>query len=205
MNAVERLRGDGPLARALPRRVVALPELVLLALGASLVGAALLGRLNDGLAGSGAAMMGPLPLWAWCLGGLVTATAGRMGGMLPRLAWPQPALLRAIEYGTVIALAGARPWTFAALAVLAYHHYDLVYAGDVGDAARTGPSHHGGWELRTCLVIVAAALGVVVPALAVMTVTLAVVQLVATARRWRLRDPHTARPTSTPRATQARP
>ncbi len=48
------------------------------------------------------------------------------------LAWLVPPLLRTLEYGSLIALTAiadpdAMPFCFALLAVLAFHHYDVVY------------------------------------------------------------------------------
>lgn len=66
---------------------------------------------------------------------VVFALAVGLGCAVPmrgRASWLVPALLRAVEYGTVIRVTAVvapeqMPIAYAYLAVLAYHHYDTVY------------------------------------------------------------------------------
>jgi hypothetical protein len=64
-------------------------------------------------------------------GWIAGIAAGPRAGARP-LAWLVPPFVRAIEYGTLIGVAAvadpdALPLCFAFLAVLAFHHYDIVY------------------------------------------------------------------------------
>ncbi|WP_411575089.1 DUF5941 domain-containing protein [Streptomyces fradiae] len=82
------------------------------------------------------------------------------------LDWLVPPVLRAAEYGTVLALAaradapGALPAAFGLVAAVAYHHYDTVYRirGDAGAPPAWLVRALGGQEGRTLLVAVLAAL-----------------------------------------------
>jgi hypothetical protein len=83
-----------------------------------------------------------------------------------RLAWLVPPLLRALEYGGLIALTAlaapdAMPICFALLGVLAFHHYDIVYRLRAQGQAppewlRTAG---GGWEGRLLIAAVLALAG----------------------------------------------
>jgi len=116
-------------------------------------------------------------------GPLVRAVrAARPRGAERRLSWLAPPVLRAIEYGTILAVAQladppATTAAFALVAVLAWHHYDLVYRrrhrGATPPAGVTIAG--GGWELRTLIVLVAGALGVVGPVLWALAGALAVI------------------------------
>jgi len=68
---------------------------------------------------------------AYALGGRLLRMVRRRGG-LASLDWLVPVLLRAGEYGALLAIAAAagpssEPAVFALLAAIAFHHYDLVY------------------------------------------------------------------------------
>lgn len=88
------------------------------------------------------------------------------------LAWLVPPLVRAGEYGGLIALTvltnrGALPACFAFLAVLAFHHYDLLYRLRSGREAtpRWACAIAGGWEMRLAVAAVLAWTDVLEPAL----------------------------------------
>jgi hypothetical protein len=79
-----------------------------------------------------------------------------------RLGWLVPPLVRALEYGGLLGLAvaagpAATAACFVLLAVLAYHHYNIVYrlSHQRGSPPRWLRYVGGGWELR---LIVAAVL-----------------------------------------------
>lgn len=161
------LRDDGPLAGVPAAGRLPLPEPLLLAaaLLVAVPGAALLPGWLDGAAAgtadgaaAGAAWTWP---WAWVAAGLVLAVLGRFGGVPARLAWPAPALLRAVEYGAVLVLAGGSAGSYGLLAALAFHHYDVVYRLQL---LHRGPPRWfevatGGWPGRMVLLVVAAASG----------------------------------------------
>ncbi|NUS11235.1 MAG: CDP-alcohol phosphatidyltransferase family protein, partial [Streptomyces sp.] len=81
------------------------------------------------------------------------------------LDWLVPPILRAGEYGTVLALAavsevnGALPGAFCLVAAVAYHHYDTVYRirGGAGAPPRAVVRMAGGHEGRTLIVALMAA------------------------------------------------
>jgi hypothetical protein len=96
-------------------------------------------------------------------GPLVGRLALHPGG---RLRWLWPPLVRALEYGGLIALTaaaapGAMPICFALLGVLAFHHYDIVYRlRTQGQAppAWVGAAG-GGWDGRLLVAAVLAIIG----------------------------------------------
>lgn len=70
------------------------------------------------------------PLAAWISGQLAAGRPPRAHSH--PLAWLVPPLVRAIEYGSIVALTAvaepdALPICFALLGALAFHHYDTVY------------------------------------------------------------------------------
>lgn len=83
-----------------------------------------------------------------------------------KLGWLLPPVLRAVEYGALLALTlavqpEALPKCFALLSALAFHHYDTVYRLR---HQRVAPPRWigivgGGWALRLVLAAVLAALG----------------------------------------------
>lgn len=102
-------------------------------------------------------------------GPLAAAIAQR--GIAPevsaRLGWFVPALIRALEYGGIIAVVRfmdpqEMPLTFALLGVLAFHHYDIVYRqrhrGEF--VPRWVTLAGGGWEVRVLVVAALAVLGI---------------------------------------------
>lgn len=181
-------RDDGPLARAVghvaPRRLPSLPT--------ALAGVVALtaGILVDGGATTAASVLGAGVFVA--LGAL--SARGRAAG---RLDWLVPPLLHTGEYATIVVLAwraGMPPAAFALLAVIASHHYDLLYLQDTERSPRPVDLLAGGWEGRTLVLTVASAAGVLPGASVLLAVWLAVLLTVSAARRVRtlVRDGSTA-------------
>ncbi|MEU7566433.1 DUF5941 domain-containing protein [Streptomyces fradiae] len=116
-------------------------------------------------AAAAAPLDGPLVVLAAVLYAVASgaAVARPLKGALD---WLVPPVLRAAEYGTVLALAaradapGALPAAFGLVAAVAYHHYDTVYRirGDAGAPPAWLVRALGGQEGRTLLVAVLAAL-----------------------------------------------
>ncbi|MFD3355008.1 DUF5941 domain-containing protein [Streptomyces fradiae] len=116
-------------------------------------------------AAAAAPLDGPLVVLAAALYAVASgaAVARPLKGALD---WLVPPVLRAAEYGTVLALAaradapGALPAAFGLVAAVAYHHYDTVYRirGDAGAPPAWLVRALGGQEGRTLLVAVLAAL-----------------------------------------------
>ncbi len=108
-----------------------------------------------------------------------------------RLAWLVPAVLRTIEYTTLVVvgwLTGVAALAYGLLWVVATHHYETLYR--LRERGSVPPTWlvlaAGGWEVRTLLVIVAAAAGLARPVLAILLVwcgTLIVGEAVAAAVR----------------------
>ena len=109
-----------------------------------------------------------------------------------RLAWLLPPLLRLGEYGLVLALAArsepaALPLLYALLAVLAFHHYDLVYR-----LRGHGPTPPvwlswlgGGWDGRSLVLLAAAAGGRLPEAAALLAVWCAALFVGESVTAWR--------------------
>lgn len=173
MSELELQCDDGALASSLARDRLPVDGPVLLATAVLVA-----------LAGAGLAPAGPA--WPWALAGLALALASVVARPRPRLAWTRPALLRALEYGTVLALVGSSPWAYALLAALAFHHYDIVYRARIRGTAppRCSTLVAGGWELRLGLLVLAAALGVAEPAAAVLAPALAGLRVAESAASW---------------------
>ncbi|GAA1425736.1 hypothetical protein GCM10009601_33270 [Streptomyces thermospinosisporus] len=111
------------------------------------------------------------------------------------LDWLVPPVLRAAEYGTVLALAatadadGALPAAYGLVAAVAYHHYDTVYRirGNAGAPPHWLVRAIGGHEGRTLVVAVLAALltaSQFTVALTVLAVAVAVLVLAESIRFW---------------------
>lgn len=161
---LDHYRDDGPLSemfrRAGPLRMqsLAITFVGLLCLG--------VGLLIDRGSGTGPASV--VGIVAFLVLGMLGAAARRH----PRIEWLVPPMLRFGEYVIVATLAwragGAEVWVaYVLLAMVAFHHYDIVYRLR---HQRTAPSHLvsqlcGGWEVRTIVVTVAALVGVLLPVL----------------------------------------
>jgi hypothetical protein len=174
---VEDLRGDGPLARSLPRGRLRVAEVWIVTVAAVLV-------LVAAVTATGVLPFGPP--WGWLGGALLVALGGRLGVDHPRLSWPVPALLRVLEYVSVLLLVGSTPWAYALAATLAFHHYDIVYRGRTrGDLPpRWLAAVTGGWELRTALLVTGAALGAPVTVAVILTSVLAPILVVEAVAGW---------------------
>jgi len=168
-------RDLGPLEGVLSRPVrLPVPQVVGAAVAALLLVVPAVARTLDagadalGVPGQVASPVGPV--WIWAAVAVAVATVAMAGRSLRRLDWPLPALLRAVEYGTVLLLTGASPWAYLLLAVLAAHHYGIVYRVRLSGTGSHGwlSLLAGGWPVRCAVVVVAAAtatLEVVVPTL----------------------------------------
>jgi Family of unknown function (DUF5941) len=176
-------RDDGPLSetfrRAGPLRV---PSLAITAVGTVAVAA---GLAVDGGRGTGAASL--VGIAAFVLLGML----GGAGRQHPRVQWLVPPMLRAGEYVIVATLAWrtghAEIWlAYALLAMVAFHHYDVVYRLRHQHAAPSALVSRlcGGWEVRVLVVTVAAVLGVLAPALIVLTVWCGALYVSESMRSW---------------------
>ncbi|MGH3516728.1 MAG: DUF5941 domain-containing protein [Haloechinothrix sp.] len=114
-----------------------------------------------------------------------------------RLGWLVPPLLRAVEYGALIAITvlfepAALPACFALLAAVAFHHYDTVYRLR---HQRIGPPAWlclagGGWEIRLLVAAVLAAIGGLGIGMTVAAIALGVLYVAESVAGWRrLRQP----------------
>ena len=176
-------RDDGPLARALGRPVrsrVAAELLVLLAPLPLLV--LMIVRGDDA---SNAALAATIA-WAVLAGGL-----SRGGDHTGRLVWLVPPLLRALEYGAIIAVAAASSehgpaGAYALIAALAFRHYDLVYR--LRQRGETPPAWVGrvslGWDGRLVAVAVLLLAGALPAGCYVLAVVFGAVFVSETAAGW---------------------
>lgn len=153
MTALEVHRDEGPLVSVASPGTLAVPEVVLLAVAAGLTCMAL---AADRLLPVAHPAVTVLVVATWLL-----AMTARWGRSLPRLDWPIPALLRVVEYGAVLTLVGESGWTYAVLAILAFHHYDIVYRRSLrgDDPPRWLQLAIGGWAVRLPVLVIASALG----------------------------------------------
>jgi hypothetical protein len=188
-----RLRDDGPLDALvgnLPRRVPPAVATVT-ALAGWLAGlAAAAAGVGDWRIDAGAGL-------AWLVG---WGTAGGARPAADRFDWTVWPLLHLAEYaGVVLLAAAAAPAAlgpaFGFAAVVAMHHYDLVYR-DGGVSQRVAGVLAGGWAVRLTLAFALAAAGVARPAFAVVAAALAVLFVAEAALDW-------ARPHYGDRATVA--
>jgi hypothetical protein len=172
---LERFRDDGPLAAGLRRRAAGLPGTLVLGLAVAVAGTSVLA--SDALA--------RVPI---VTGALLLALLGAAGRSSVRLGWLEPALLRAVEYGTVIVLLGGQPVTYLLLAGLAYRHYDQVYAHRhaPGNPPEMVSNVAGGWELRTGLLIAATPTGVVTTVAMSVTAIVVLTSVVGSVVAWRV-------------------
>ena len=106
-------------------------------------------------------------------------------------AWLFPPLVRSTEHGLVIALtalmnADALPAAFAYLGVLAFHHYDIAYR--LRDRGEPPPAWvgavGGGWEGRSLVIALLAAVGALGLGLVVLAALLGTVWIAESAAGW---------------------
>lgn len=170
-------RDDGPLILLGPRAVLRVPAVLLLSAALTLL---LLAAVTA------TATLGLGPVWPWVAGALVLAVIAAWGRSLPRLDWLIPAQLRALEYGTVLLLAGTGPWGYALLATLALRHHEIIHRVRLLGTAppRWLALVTGGWPVRGALLVLAAALGFGEPMAAALTVLLAPVLVAEVLVRW---------------------
>lgn len=173
-------RDDGPLPLLEPSAVLAIPAVLLLA--AALVLVALAATTTTDTLALG-------PAWAWTAGALLLAIVAAWGRSLPRLDWPIPALLRALEYGTILVLVGVSGWSYALLATLAIRHYDIVYRVRLLGTAppRWLAVVTGGWPVRSGLLVLAAGFGLAEPVAATLSILLAPVIVTEIVIHWVVR------------------
>jgi hypothetical protein len=172
VTAIDVYRDDGPLAAALPRGVLPIPSGALIAVAAS---APLVAWASPGMA-------------AWIvLAGVLIALIGTVGTTTTRLDWPIPGFLRVLEYGAAVVLVGDAASTYALLAVLAFHHYDIVYRlrGEGPPPSAWLAPLAGGWELRTLLVVTGSLLGRQATLAAVLATVLGIMFVTETIVAWR--------------------
>jgi hypothetical protein len=160
-------RDDGLLSEAF-RRAGPLRVRSLAVTSAGTVAAAI-GLAIDGGRGTGPASL--VGIAAFVVLGMVGAAARPRR----RIQWLVPPMLRSGEYVIVATLAWrtgpTEVWlAYVLLAVVAFHHYDIVYRLR---HQRIAPSHLiarlcGGWEVRTIAVTVAAVTGALAPVLIVL-------------------------------------
>jgi hypothetical protein len=107
-------------------------------------------------------------------------------------AWLGPPLLRATEYGGLVAITAAAepdalPACFAFLAAIAFHHYDVLYGVRSGRGLPPPwvDAIGGGWELRLVGAGILAAAGTLELGLFVAASALGAVYVGESAARWR--------------------
>jgi hypothetical protein len=179
----------GPLADVVPTGWLKVPGVAPLLVAAGLVGAATVIELLAVTVGSGSVRQ---PI-AWVGAGWLLALVAHGGRPHARLDWGTASLLRVVEYGGVLVLAADADdtgrtlvWTFALLATLAVRHYDIVYRVRLLGSPPPGwlATVTGGWSGRLAVLLLAAALGSVPVAIAVMTVVLAPIIVVEIVVSW---------------------
>ena len=178
-------RDDGPLVSSIARqlrRVHPGSPVSLTVLGALPLAAVL--AVDDGTPAA-------VPAFAALALFILLAAPGSARPEAGRLAWTVPPLLRLVEYGflirlTVLADRGAMPLCFAALGVLAFHHYDAVYR--LRHQRRPAPGWTraigGGWEGRLVAAYVLALAGALEAGLLVASVVLAIVYVGEGSASW---------------------
>ncbi|HEX8103026.1 MAG TPA: DUF5941 domain-containing protein [Solirubrobacteraceae bacterium] len=174
-------RDDGPLARAIGR-LVAAPEAIVAVLGAAVLGVVL--GLSDDATPAG------LLIGGVALAVVIVATgAGRPHD--GAFSWLVPPVLRALEYAGLIRLTSladpdAMPICFALLAVLAFHHYDIVYRLRQQGAAPPAWTRTvgGGWEGRLLVAAVLAAFDVLGTGMLVAAIALTCVWVGESVASW---------------------
>jgi hypothetical protein len=176
-------RDDGPLSEAIRRAgPLRLRSLTITAAGAI---AAAVGLVVDGRDSTGLASL--LGIGAFLVLGMLGAGARAH----PRIQWLVPPMLRAGEYVIVAVLAWrtgpTEMWlAYLLLAVMAFHHYDIVYRLR---HQRMAPSRLvsrlcGGWEGRVIVITAATIAGVLAPVLIAMAAWCGALYLSESMRSW---------------------
>lgn len=181
MNILRSYRDDGPVGALLGNllRGAARHGLLLAASGGLILAgaAATAPTATDPIVGLSFALSVPL------------LAAGRHVDDTVALRWLMPPLLRACEYGWVIALAaagGALVGAYPLLAALAFRHYDIVYRiRHQGSAPpRWIETLCGGWPVRMAVVYGLAVVGIAGVGLLVLAILLAVPLIFESAHSW---------------------
>jgi hypothetical protein len=175
-----RLRFDGPLLDRVPPGVLAVPDWWLA------VPAAMVAVLAALLPSDDPALV----LAPGCLA-LLLGVVSRLGDRTRSWSWLTPPALRLLEYATLWA-AGRVTGTagsvaaFAAIAVVALHHYDVVYRVRTGEPLPSAAwsAALGGWEVRTALVLLGLAVGLATEVAWALAVWCAAVVVTDRARRF---------------------
>lgn len=175
-------RDDGPLTRLAVDRVRLPVSELPLTIGAT--AALVAGFAADGTTTGTPSVVGVTTLLL--AGGLAGAARHRS-----RAGWLVPPLLRAGEYGAIAVLAHragqpAQTLAYVLLAVVAFHHYDIVYRLRHQGIAppRIITALGAGWEGRTLLVLVATLMDVLTQTLAGLAVWCCLLFLSESLRSW---------------------
>ena len=180
---LQEYRDDGPIAETLAPAAAALPIPPVLATPLGVLFLAL-GAVVDGRATGIASIVGAALF-------VVLASAGAVKPAKRRIQWLTPPLLRAAEYGLLGLLGwragvGALPQTYALLAAVAFHHYDVVYRlrhQKVAPQAWVGRAGLG-WDGRLALMITASVAGVFEPAAVVLAIWCGALFVVESVASW---------------------
>jgi phosphatidylglycerophosphate synthase len=117
--------------------------------------------------------------------------ARRLPGMMGRLGWLVPVLVRLVEYGAVVwigALGDAEPAAFALVAALALRQYDIVYGLRYRGASPRGSM--GGWDGRIVLAVVLLVVGALPAGFYAMAAVIAVGSVATAIRDWTMTRRH---------------
>ncbi len=155
---LQEYRDDGPIAETLAPGTGALPIPPVLATPLAVL-FLVLGAMVDGRATGVATIVGVVAF-------IALGSAGAVKPPKRRIQWLTPPLLRATEYAFLAFLGwraglGSLPQTYALLAAIAFHHYDVVYrlrhqkVAPPAWVARAGL----GWDGRLALMVAASVAG----------------------------------------------
>lgn len=174
-------RDDGPLARMVATSTVRAPSLLLMMLAAAAVA---IGLLSDDSTIGAPSLIG---IAIFVVLGMLSGAAREH----PRVQWLVPPLLRGGEHGIIAVLTlradGTALWlAYALLAAIAFHQYDIVYR--LRHQRKAPPTTltllGGGWEIRTIIVTIAAVVGVLAPALAILALWCGALFVSESMRSW---------------------
>lgn len=179
MTDIELYRDDGGLVPTFGRRIP-VPPIALILVGGIPLAVAIALTGDDASKGVVAAAVLWLVMWAG---------ASRAAPHTGRIRWAVPPALRLAEYSAVIWIAAnagdsSLPAAFAYLAVLAFHHYDVVYRLRHQGVAPPAWLRFGGWDGRLVAVLLIYALELLPAALFVAAGALAVVFVSESVAGW---------------------